>query len=819
MNAHKAVPVAFRTPQHPSLGTNNWGGASPLLARDISKESLEQRYVRLNSTRTRDEIFPVFEDDLDWAPSENKAKQDVHYGSKTASMIRGLLPKFVMFRRKEKESSKKKRWFLPRLDPHNRLSSPSKTTTTIQHHLHHPTPLDRLKNQLDQPSRLHFNPFEPMSISVLNRERRDQHHEWRPQMQITNVESTNEDVLFPVSGDGLFWSRSSVTMAVTLRRLLTITPKTPNIFHFLSSSSQPTFSSSPTQNPENLNPPLSEPQIPNYPIASRTRTPLEQQFETWVQILKPGFSPLQVSDALWAQSDPDLAFDIFRWTAQQRGYKHNHLTYLTMIKILIEGKRFSNAETLVDEVMAGACEMSVPLYNSMIRFCCNRKFLFNRAFDVYKKMINSEDCKPNLETYNMLFNSLLRRFNKLNVCYVYLRAVRSLTKQMKASGVIPDAFVLNMIIKAYSKCLELDEAIRVFHEMGLYKCEPNAYTYGYITKGLCEKGRVSQGFGFYKEMKDKGLVPSGSTFMIVICSLAMDRRFDEATEVVFDMLGCSMSPDFLTYKTLLEGLCRDGKGDEALKLAEEFRQKDVTEKLAKKKMTSITALKLTPVLFFFFLLSTLVSGKTSRDVTELQIGVKYKPESCEIQAHKGDQIRVHYKGTLTDGTVFDSSFDRNDPIQFELGSGQVIKGWDQGLLGMCVGEKRKLRIPAKLGYGPQGSPPTIPGSCVDPNIMHMRIGNAPATALLPRVKARAGRIWGKNLPRSEIRWRMMIERVSSIWDIKMEPDNDVNGLETVPGSNPHRLKNLETLGGGATLIFETELVEVVGKSSPKDSEL
>ncbi|EXB84489.1 FK506-binding protein 2 [Morus notabilis] len=113
-------------------------------------------------------------------------------------------------------------------------------------------------------------------------------------------------------------------------------------------------------------------------------------------------------------------------------------------------------------------------------------------------------------------------------------------------------------------------------------------------------------------------------------------------------------------------------------------------------------------IFFFLLLSTLVSAKT-RDVTELQIGVKYKPESCDVQAHKGDRVKVHYRGTLTDGTVFDSSYDRNDPIQFELGTGQVIKGWDQGLLGMCAGEKRKLKIPAKLGYGEQGSPPTIPG--------------------------------------------------------------------------------------------------------------
>ncbi|XP_002534360.3 peptidyl-prolyl cis-trans isomerase FKBP15-1 [Ricinus communis] len=114
-------------------------------------------------------------------------------------------------------------------------------------------------------------------------------------------------------------------------------------------------------------------------------------------------------------------------------------------------------------------------------------------------------------------------------------------------------------------------------------------------------------------------------------------------------------------------------------------------------------------IFLFLVLFGLVSAKKSGDVTELQIGVKHRPESCELQAHKGDRIKVHYRGKLTDGTVFDSSFERGDPIEFELGSGQVIKGWDQGLLGMCVGEKRKLKIPAKLGYGPQGSPPKIPG--------------------------------------------------------------------------------------------------------------
>src|SRR5262245_45599539 len=78
------------------------------------------------------------------------------------------------------------------------------------------------------------------------------------------------------------------------------------------------------------------------------------------------------------------------------------------------------------------------------------------------------------------------------------------------------------------------------------------------------------------------------------------------------------------------------------------------------------------------------------------------------EAKSGDHVVVHYTGTLTDGTKFDSSLDRNEPFDFTLGAGQVIKGWDQGVAGMKKGGKRKLTIPSDLGYGKNGSPPKIP---------------------------------------------------------------------------------------------------------------
>jgi FKBP-type peptidyl-prolyl cis-trans isomerase len=91
----------------------------------------------------------------------------------------------------------------------------------------------------------------------------------------------------------------------------------------------------------------------------------------------------------------------------------------------------------------------------------------------------------------------------------------------------------------------------------------------------------------------------------------------------------------------------------------------------------------------------------------LVIEDKVRGDGQEIKP--GDEVTMHYTGTLEDGTVFDSSVERNQPFKFQVGVGQVIQGWEEGVPGMKVGGKRKLTIPSKLAYGDQGVPGAIPG--------------------------------------------------------------------------------------------------------------
>jgi peptidylprolyl isomerase len=133
---------------------------------------------------------------------------------------------------------------------------------------------------------------------------------------------------------------------------------------------------------------------------------------------------------------------------------------------------------------------------------------------------------------------------------------------------------------------------------------------------------------------------------------------------------------------------------------------DILRKLTHQKMKHILILFLILPLFIQF------NGCSDKEqnVVTTPSGLKYIDEVIGTgpSPESGKKVTVHYTGMLEDGKKFDSSKDRNVPFTFTIGIGQVIKGWDEGVMSMKVGGKRKLTIPPGLGYGDRGAPPAIP---------------------------------------------------------------------------------------------------------------
>ncbi len=129
-------------------------------------------------------------------------------------------------------------------------------------------------------------------------------------------------------------------------------------------------------------------------------------------------------------------------------------------------------------------------------------------------------------------------------------------------------------------------------------------------------------------------------------------------------------------------------------------------------MNKYTVFAFIAVILFGFLLAGLLTSQNERTGATIEQQQAMELEELKIEEIQegtgeesvvvGDDIVIHYRGTLADGTVFDSSYDRGEPFQTQIGVGQVIQGWDEGVIGMKPGGKRKLTIPPHMAYGEQG---------------------------------------------------------------------------------------------------------------------
>ena len=129
--------------------------------------------------------------------------------------------------------------------------------------------------------------------------------------------------------------------------------------------------------------------------------------------------------------------------------------------------------------------------------------------------------------------------------------------------------------------------------------------------------------------------------------------------------------------------------------------------MAKKIILIIILIIIVLGIYFLFLKNSKNNKEpeTSPNVYEIQgMKIEVLKKGTGESSKNGDKVSVHYVGTLENGEKFDSSIDRGTPFSFNLGAGEVIKGWDLGVLGMKVGEKRKLTIPPSLAYGETGTP-------------------------------------------------------------------------------------------------------------------
>lgn len=288
------------------------------------------------------------------------------------------------------------------------------------------------------------------------------------------------------------------------------------------------------------------------------------------------------------QDNPLVCLELFHWASQQPRFRHDVSTFHVTIKKLGTAKMFQEMDDIVNQLIAVPLIGSEALFNTVIYYFTQARKL-TRAVNVFKHMKSKRNLiccyRPSIRTYNILFAAFLGRGSNSYINHVYMETIRCLFRQMVNDGIKPDIFSLNSMIKGYVLSLHVNDALRIFHQMGVvYDCQPNALTYDYLIHGLCAQGRTNNAKELFNEMKTKGFVPGSKSYNSLVNSLALGGEIGEAVTYLWEMTDKQRSPDFITCRTVLDEICRQRTIQEGMGFLQELQENDLVDGHAYRKL-------------------------------------------------------------------------------------------------------------------------------------------------------------------------------------------------------------------------------------------
>ncbi|OAY78040.1 Pentatricopeptide repeat-containing protein, mitochondrial [Ananas comosus] len=303
------------------------------------------------------------------------------------------------------------------------------------------------------------------------------------------------------------------------------------------------------------------------------------------------FTGADLAAALYAEPDPRVSLRVLTHALHLHPHRllrprPDPAPFLAALKKLASARLLPELDSLASLALS-LPGPPAPLLNALVYFYCDLRKL-GKAVHVYTRMRASPDpaARPTAHTYALLFTALLARGGADSyVRHAYTDVVRALFRQMVDAGIEPDIVALNALVRGYAESLHLNDALRVFHQMGrVYRCEPDEHTYSHLVRGLCAQGRTRNARELFDEMRAKGLAPTARACDALVSALAMDGEVGDAARAVREAARAGRAVDGITWRALLGEMCRRKRTGDAAAMLREMAESGALDRRMRREL-------------------------------------------------------------------------------------------------------------------------------------------------------------------------------------------------------------------------------------------